>query len=232
MNPSEQTLTNAIAKALDISAQITSADQIVFFAMLQSERVFGQLFHVLSFDLNVAADSLRQMFHQLATKYLCNVFPEPKLGPVSNYNCVLNKQMKDRQQTRTESSGQLRFQGEFVSAIVRVLNHQGEAPANVQVCELLQAHFKIHDQKLFWTQMHGIMPSKSATQLREYYQKSFAKCMFADIISVEDKVALRKLIEQMPDSKPSEVANAFLLGVGPEKYFKRNVVMYVTNLKK
>ncbi|CAL6077327.1 Hypothetical_protein [Hexamita inflata] len=67
--------------------------------------------------------------------------------------------------------------------------------------------------------------------VRDYYQKSFLRCMFQECISSQDKVLLCNLINQMEGQKPSVIADRFFESVGTDKYFKRNVVMYIVNRK-
>ncbi|CAL6084288.1 Hypothetical_protein [Hexamita inflata] len=100
---------------------------------------------------------------------------------------------------------------------------------NDQLCKAVNQYFKQHNQVEFWRIVGNIISEKNCQQLRDYYQKSFQKCMFQECISVQDKSLLCKLIDQMTGQKPSEVAQRFLQTVGIDKYFKRNIIMYVIN---
>ncbi|CAL6049064.1 Hypothetical_protein [Hexamita inflata] len=101
-----------------------------------------------------------------------------------------------------------------------------------ELCIQINDYFKNSGQKYFWKQLNDQIPNKTSKQLREYYQKSFQRVLYDNSIDVEDKETLRQLIEQMPNDTPTSIANAFCEVSRNKNYFKRNIVMYIINLKR
>ncbi|CAL6049038.1 Hypothetical_protein [Hexamita inflata] len=136
-------------------------------------------------------------------------------------------------QARTQPENQILFKRMFSqalrTALFTIFNQSISFDSDAHLCQYINEHFKVNGQVDFWIKMKGIIPEKSERQLREYYQKSFQRCMYLECISEPDKELLCSLIDQMQGQKPSAVVDRFLSIIGTEKYFKRNVVMYVIN---
>ncbi|CAL6012587.1 Hypothetical_protein [Hexamita inflata] len=101
-----------------------------------------------------------------------------------------------------------------------------------ELCIQINDYFKNSGQKDLWKQLNEQIPTKTIKQLREYYQKSFQRVLYDNQIDVEDKETLRQLMEQMTDDSPTSIANSFCMISKNKNYFKRNIVMYIINLKR
>ncbi|CAL6058090.1 Hypothetical_protein [Hexamita inflata] len=101
-----------------------------------------------------------------------------------------------------------------------------------ELCIQINDYFKNSGQKDLWKQLNEQIPTKTIKQLREYYQKSFQRVLYDNQIDVEDKETLRQLMEQMTDDSPTSIANSFCMVSKNQNYFKRNIVMYIINLKR
>ncbi|CAL6058061.1 Secretoglobin [Hexamita inflata] len=137
---------------------------------------------------------------------------------------------------KTQSSQQAKFQQLFRDSVKQILfdsyNKKAFEMNDKELCEVLNEYIKKFYCGQLWTTLQKMIPVKTITQLKEYYQKSFQKCLYSDSISLEDKVILRELISQMPLNKPCEVADRFLEVCNVKNYFKRNIIMYIVNIKK
>ncbi|CAL6042368.1 Hypothetical_protein [Hexamita inflata] len=202
--------------------------------MTLPQTLFDQFFVQLALQLNVSqAEISKTFFDQIVMKNLVN--------PSSSINVTLkleNKQLKFKQSTSgTQSIASLDFQNKFAAALIEVLYLLQEKISfiqdNVQLCKAVNEHFTTsrNNQQEFWIQVSNKISGKSSKQLRDYYQKSFIRCMFQECLSSQDKVILCNLIKQMEGQKPSMIVDRFFETVGTGKYFKRNVIMYIVNRK-
>ncbi|CAL6096364.1 Hypothetical_protein [Hexamita inflata] len=125
------------------------------------------------------------------------------------------------------------FQTRFEIAVKNVLSNRIQHELEVdsaQLCILLNEYLLNNNQTQFWKEVQEQVQEKSAQQLRDYYQKSFQRVMYEGALSVHDKIILCKLIDEM-NAKPAQIADKFMEMVGKDKYFKRNIIMYIVNRK-
>ncbi|CAL6039087.1 Hypothetical_protein [Hexamita inflata] len=206
-----------IAGLLQVEYSPDLEHQIVEKVLSLPNQLFIRLLVQLSFALNVEYNSLLNYFNtQIAPNIIQKSMHKFKFT-----------------QTRTQPANQIFFKLMFSQALKTVLqsifSQSVSFDGDAHLCQYVNEHFKMNGQVDFWIKMKGIIPEKSERQLREYYQKSFQRCMYLECISEPDKEFLCNLIDKMQGQKPA--ADRFFSVVGTEKYFKRNVVMYVINRK-
>ncbi|CAL6049084.1 Hypothetical_protein [Hexamita inflata] len=113
------------------------------------------------------------------------------------------------------------------------LNKTVQINDHKQLCNVIDKYVTSKNQHSFWINVQTMIPEKSATQLREYYQKSFSKVKYEAKISEEDKNTLKQLSILMKGSKPAEVVSHFLKQCNNcNKYLKRTLVMFVVYIRK
>ncbi|CAL5972096.1 Hypothetical_protein [Hexamita inflata] len=213
MNVIDQQIIQFIASQLKLEYSYDIEYQIVQMVQALPDQLYARLFVKLSFELNIE-------YKQLQSHFIANIAPK--------YNSI--------QQHRTQSLSHVQFKQRFTQALKTVMSSYFcectiNFDDNAHLCQCVNEYFKINGQMDFWVKMSKLIPQKNERQLREYYQKSFQRCMYLECITEPDKALLCKLIDQMPQSKPAVIADQFTKMVGTKKYFKRNVVMYVVNRK-
>lgn len=119
-----------------------------------------------------------------------------------------------------------------VKATLLVYNQNVQQMDDVDLCRELLEHLKAHSQPRFWSQISQLIITKTPVQLKEYFQKSFQKCLYTSTIDERDKTLLTQLMKVMPGSRPSEIADEFQKIVPNANYFKRSLVMFITHAKK
>ncbi|CAL5993637.1 Hypothetical_protein [Hexamita inflata] len=225
-------LVDTIAKQFFVPRGAALECRVALQVMTLPDQLFQQLFVQLALELNASPAELTKTFfdrvvmHHLQTAQ-CPSSVTLKLEP---------KEPRFKQTTaRAQSAASLDFQRRFAAALLDALSScAGEAlsfPDNAQLCKAVSQHFLQHGQAEFWKRVGKHISEKNGQQLRDYFQKSFLRCMYLECISGQDKLLLCRLIEQMEGQKPSAIADRFLEAVGADKYFKRNVIMYVVNRK-
>ncbi|CAL6081753.1 Hypothetical_protein [Hexamita inflata] len=149
------------------------------------------------------------------------------------------KQKKVRQTYKRALSQQFtEFQNSFAQSMKQVLREQSllhvdlEIHTEQELCACVNNHLKESGQKQFWKRMNELIPSKNIKQLREYYQKSFQRVLYENQIDYADKEVLRELIRKHQTESPTEIAGRFMQVCAQKNYFKRNIVMYIINLKR
>ncbi|CAL6079354.1 Hypothetical_protein [Hexamita inflata] len=130
---------------------------------------------------------------------------------------------------RTQSKQSIDFQNKFAQCLQQVIGE--EESDNRALCLKVVDYLKNNDSLVFWRQLTRLLPEKTTIQLREYFQNSFKRFMYREFITQEDKAVLQDLMAQMAGSKPADIASRFLEMTQDRNYFKRNVVMYVVNMK-
>ncbi|CAL6054511.1 Hypothetical_protein [Hexamita inflata] len=200
-------------------------DKVAFYTMMLSDKLYEKLFQKLSQELNVEITILHKIFvEQIVMKQLVNY---------TSQDNIEQSEMKFKPvYLRKPSQSAQEIQNRFVAALKQVLGEQGcDVPPFVNNCQLciMVNDLKYYRPQEFWKKIRILIPEKTEIQLREYYQKSFLRHMYEENISVQDRATLCDLINQMPGAKPSQIANEFVKIVGENKYFHRNVIMYVVN---
>ncbi|CAL6012235.1 Hypothetical_protein [Hexamita inflata] len=126
------------------------------------------------------------------------------------------------------------FKQQFKHALMIVmkeLNTTVDQITDRQRCQYLINYFQSHNQNLFWEKVQNIIPYKTKLQLKQYFQKSFSQCQYEEI-SDDHKNRIRELTREMPNSKPSEIVDAFFAEIGEEVYFRRKVIMFISYLQR
>ncbi|CAL6082681.1 Hypothetical_protein [Hexamita inflata] len=204
------------------------AKQVSFYVLMLPDNLHTRIFHEVALLLQTSEKQVREQFQLLTIKYLVKdtiKSPQPTedLNTTRCYNLIENH-------PRTQSQASIKFQNRYSEAIQKVMNIQ--QPDNKKLCQELLNYFENYGSIKFWKQMHELIPEKSKVQLREYFQNSFKRFVHQEYLSQEDKIVLKDLIIQMKDRKPSEIADKFMEIAKDKNYFKRNVIMYVVNMKK
>ncbi|CAL6054463.1 Hypothetical_protein [Hexamita inflata] len=229
-NQSIPQLVEAIAYKFKMEHTSNISGKVALYTMMLPDKLYHSLFQTLSAELNAEVSNLHQLFIEQVSKNL--------LKSNNHYDTInLQHSGYKLKQThiRKQSLGALEIQNQFVTAVKQVLLDKGcsvNAFTNHrQLCVIINEHLKENRPKQFWKDLKQHIPQKTEVQLREYYQKSFLRHMYEESISVQDKIILCDLVNQMPGAKPSKIADEFVKIVGTSKYFYRNVVMYVVNKK-
>ncbi|CAL5971028.1 Hypothetical_protein [Hexamita inflata] len=225
-------LVDTIANQFYIPNGIYLEYRVAIQVMMLPNHLFQQLFVQISMELkSTPTELIKIFFDKIAMKHL--------VVTCSYVNISLKldeKQPKFKQSTpRAQSASSLDFQSRFGAALTIALTQAQQKTVsfqnNAQLCKAVNHHFLLYGQVDFWKKVSRLITDKNEQQLKDYYQKSFLRLMFQECISETDKILLCQLISQMDDQKPSIIANRFLEEVGTDKYFKRNIVMYIVNRK-
>ncbi|CAL6102874.1 Hypothetical_protein [Hexamita inflata] len=236
----EQHLVSSIQRLL----QLTSGDPsyAVYRVLTLSDTTYSLLFCQLSFDLNLQLETVHRLFADLSTKYLYVARPSTRnssssqkrqdIEPQSeNDSEVSKKQRVTKQKDRVPLSQFKKQFSETLKAIVAEFEECAAQMTDKEVCLALTKHFLSHNQNLFWERVQGAIAYKTKLQLKEFFQKSFAKCQFEQI-SEADKLKIKEISRAMPRSKPSEIVDVFFSQAGSEAYFRRTMVMFVQYQKR
>ncbi|CAL6054465.1 Hypothetical_protein [Hexamita inflata] len=226
-----QQLVEAIAFILKMKRTPNFNDEVALCAMMLSDKLYEKLFQNLSQELNVEITILHKIFvEQIVMKQLLknndNNHVESQEG--SGHKLIIAHMRKP-------SSNSQAVQNQFVVGLKQLLLDRGcsvNAFTNHrQLCVIINEHLKENRPKQFWKDLKQHIPQKTEVQLREYYQKSFLRHMYEESISVQDKIILCDLMNEMTGAKPSKIADEFVKIVGTGKYFYRNIIMYIVNKK-
>ncbi|CAL5987159.1 Hypothetical_protein [Hexamita inflata] len=213
----ETNVLNAISKVLCV--QHSGPKIIIYNVMMLPDSQYSLLFYTLSLELNVQVSTVYELFTQMTYKYLHIRFgqQQPQTGQViiSNY-----------QNGKNVSFSQ--FKLEF-SQILRKIIMEHTKSNNItdkQVCEYLATYFSVHNQSQFWEHVHTKIPYKTSLQLKQYFQKSFSKCLFESINNGSRQIIM-EMTQAMQQSKPSEIVDKFFAKMENKAYFRREVLMLV-----
>ncbi|CAL6042087.1 SANT/Myb_domain [Hexamita inflata] len=225
-------LVDAVANLFNVKETDDLAHRVAMQAMMLPDKVFQQLFVQLSFQMNVDSACLMKLFvDDVVMRQLWS-------GPASQSVTLQLKAQEHRFKLtcpRMKATAYQEFQDRFAVALKRVIETNQNLSLACQdyaeLCQVANELFLHYNQMDFWKQVSLLVPERTDKQLRDYYQKSFLRNMYAECISGSDKITLCSLVDQMPSSKPSQIADRFAELVGESKYFKRNVVMYIVNRK-
>ncbi|CAL6024911.1 Hypothetical_protein [Hexamita inflata] len=231
MNCTYSDLVLAIARILQIEQSANMHEKVALQTMLLSETLYKQLFDLLSTELGLESIFLRCLFNeQIVSKYLLK----------SNHHDSTISQLQSGYRLkevfmRKQSLNAQEVQKKFVAAMKKVLIARSCSFSafitHHQLCVVINEHLENYCSSEFWREVRKLIPEKTEIQLREYYQKSFLRHMYEESISVQDKIILCDLMNEMPGAKPSKIVDEFVKKVGTGKYFHRNIIMYVVNKK-
>ncbi|CAL5996317.1 Hypothetical_protein [Hexamita inflata] len=162
--------------------------------------------------------------------------------PKENLQNVPMQQPVDKQSrcfrssvSRQKSDQQIQFQNHFsisVSHLLSIQTGQEVLVSELELCTRLNEHLRTCPKQSFWNALSELMQNKTARQLSDYYTNSYSKNQHKEQLTIKDKKILREMSQEMQMMKPAEVANAFLSRQKTQTYFKRNVVMYIINMRK
>ncbi|CAL6113551.1 Hypothetical_protein [Hexamita inflata] len=211
-----------LAAALGIPPENAQINSVVYSALMLPDQSYCQMLGQISRNMNVDDSTISHMFQYLVDRTLK---VNSALASPNQAN-----QVSLQKQTRKTKLSQLQFNYQFEAALKSALvdvNRNALSMSSQKLCQELTAHFKTYDQNPFWSKVHQIIPEKTPTQLKEYFQKSFQQCLYQQISAVDEAV-LRSLERRMKDHKPAEVADVFM-EMTNQKYFKRSVVVFIVN---
>ncbi|CAL6116836.1 SANT/Myb_domain [Hexamita inflata] len=207
---------------------------VVYGVLMLPDDDFRQMFLQLSFNMNSDVQALQALFRQISFDALYQSMHSSVASqsnevqtPDSKASVIISDTTWCRQQSA--------FREQFVSAVkatLLVYNQNVQQMDDVDLCRELLEHLKAHSQPRFWSQISQLITTKTPVQLKEYFQKSFQKCLYSSTIDERDKTLLTQLMKVMPGSRPSQVADEFLKIVPNANYFKRSLVMFITHAKK
>ncbi|CAL6079394.1 Hypothetical_protein [Hexamita inflata] len=220
----ESKLVDCLSNLLQIQkcAKTTS-----FYVLMLPDHLHARLFQEVALLLETDEAEAREQFKLLTLKHLLRSAPQSPppsegLNASKCYNLVQNS-------PRTQSQDSILFQNRFAECLQKVLHVQESD--NKKLCQEVVSYLQCNSSKIFWKQLQQYIPEKNTTQLREYFQNSFKRFVCQEFLSQEDKVILKNLMIEMKKQKPSEVADKFLTFSKGKNYFRRNVVMYVINMR-
>ncbi|CAL5991178.1 Hypothetical_protein [Hexamita inflata] len=208
-------------------------EQVVYHVMMLPNKQYNVRFAQLSLELNVDMNILKDMFVEVATEQLVNKqlsrFPE-----TDSHESASRKKVRQTYHRDIKPEYQ-QFQKLFSEKLIQVLqssDKSAQVTDDRDLCLKVNQHLINHRQKIFWSNLQILIPSKTMRQLREYYQKSFTRVLFDNQIDVQDKELLREMIESQREASPADIVNQFMKTCQNKNYFKRNIVMYVINMKR
>ncbi|CAL6086920.1 Hypothetical_protein [Hexamita inflata] len=216
------TLVLELAAALGIPPESAQINSVVYSALMLPDQSYRQMVGQISRNMNADESTISHMFQYLVDRTLKVNSAQASLYPAN--------QVSPQTQTRKTRLSLLQFNSQFEAALKSALvdlHRNAPSMSSQELCQALTVHFKVYDQGPFWSKVHEIIPEKTPIQLKEYFQKSFQQCLYQQISAVDEAV-LRSLERRMKDHKPAEVADVFM-EMTNQKYFKRNVVVFIVN---
>ncbi|CAL5991172.1 Hypothetical_protein [Hexamita inflata] len=210
-----------------------SPQQVVYQVMMLPDNQYHVRFAQLSLELNVDMNILKDMFVEVATEQLVN-------KQVSHLQEANSKESSGRKKVRQTYHRDIKpeyqqFQKLFSEKLFQVLqssDKSAQVTDDRDLCLKVNQHLINHRQKFFWHHLQTLIPHKTVKQLREYYQKSFTRVLYDSQIDVQDKEFLHQMIDKQMETSPTAIANQFLEVCCNKNYFKRNIVMYIINLRR
>ncbi|CAL6110480.1 Nitrogen_fixation protein NifW [Hexamita inflata] len=208
-------------------------EQVAYQVMMLPDAQYHTRFAQLSLELNVDVNTLKQQFVEVAMTQLVN--KQTRYLPEADSQESAGKKKVRQTYQRAIKQEYQQFQQLYAEKLFQVLRSADGSAVftnDRELCSQVNEHLASHGQKTFWASLQALMPSKTVKQLREYYQKSFLRVLYDSQIDVQDKELLREMIESQREASPTDIANQFLEVCANKNYFKRNIVMYVINLKR
>ncbi|CAL6003214.1 Hypothetical_protein [Hexamita inflata] len=210
-----------------------SPEQVAYQVMMLPDNQYDIAFAQISMELNVDVNSLKQQFVEVAMTQLVN--KQTRYLPDADSQESAGKKKVRQTYQRAIKPEYQQFQKLYAEKLFQVLQSRNQKAVfsdDRDICIQVNNHIANFGQKHFWHNLQTLIPSKTVKQLREYYQKSFMRVLYDSQIDVKDKELLREMIEKQSETSPTELANQFLEVCTNKNYFKRNIVMYVINIKR
>ncbi|CAL6012225.1 Hypothetical_protein [Hexamita inflata] len=208
-------------------------EQVAYQVMMLPDTQYNMRFAQLSLDMNVDVNTLKQQFVEVAMTQLVN--KQTRYLPEADSQENAGRKKVRQTYHRAIKQEYQQFQKLYAEKLFQVLRSADNTAVftdDRELCSQVNEHLASHGQKTFWSSLQVLVPSKTVKQLREYYQKSFLRVLYDSQIDVQDKELLREMIESQREANPTDIANQFLEVCANKNYFKRNIVMYVINLKR
>ncbi|CAL6107216.1 Hypothetical_protein [Hexamita inflata] len=224
--------TNSLLKQFGLLLNI-NPQQVVYQVMMLPDNQYHVRFAQLSLEMNVDMNILKDMFVEVAMNQLVN----KQVNRLQEANSKESSGRKKVRQTyhRDIKPEYQQFQKLYAEKLFQVLRSRNQKAVfsdDRDICIQVNNHIANFGQKNFWHSLQTLLPSKTVKQLREYYQKSFMRVLYDNQIDVQDKELLRQIIEKQSETSPTAIANQFLQVCCNKNYFKRNIVMYIINLRR
>ncbi|CAL5977818.1 Hypothetical_protein [Hexamita inflata] len=99
-----------------------------------------------------------------------------------------------------------------------------------QLCIFIQENL-IQEKQEFWRQLLEKFSNKTMKQIRDYFQKSFKKVVYKQMLSIYDKQNIQILNYIYNNQSPACIAKKFMMISEEDNYFPHNVLMYIINLR-
>ncbi|CAL5991148.1 Hypothetical_protein [Hexamita inflata] len=228
MNTNTNLLLSQLGSLLNIRPEL-----VAYQVMMLPDAQYHTRFAQLSLELNVDMNTLKQQFVEIAMQQLVNKqlsrFPEANSQESAGKKKVRKMYHRDIKQEYQQFK---QLYAERLFQVLRSADGSAVFTNDKKLCNQIDEHLATHGQKFFWPSLQAMIPSKTVKQLREYYQNSFSRVLYDSQIDVQDKELLREMIESQREACPTDIANQFLEVCRNKNYFKRNIVMYVINMKR
>ncbi|CAL6025566.1 Hypothetical_protein [Hexamita inflata] len=210
-----------------------SPEHVAYQVMMLPDTQYHTRFAQLSLELNVDVNTLKKQFVEVAMEQL--VIKHVSCAPEADSQENAGRKKVRRTYQRAIKQEYQQFQKLYAEKLFQVLQSRNQKAVfsdDRDICMQVNNHIANFGQKNFWHSLQTLIPYKTVKQLREYYQKSFMRVLYDSQIDVQDKELLREMIENQSEISPTEIANQFLEVCANKNYFKRNIVMYVINIKR
>ncbi|CAL6007174.1 Hypothetical_protein [Hexamita inflata] len=225
----ETTVLNVISKLTCVKSNDPLV--IVYQVMMLPNNQYNFLFYKLALELNLQISTIHKLFIQLSQRYL--IVHDQTLSTLNHtlqasQQFQKSKEAENIQKTKIPAS---QFKLEFSQTLRKLINdvkieQRTDKMTDKQLCQYLTQYFTAHNQKIFWERVNTAIPYKTSLQLKQYFQKSFTKCIYEDINNCV-KYSIKELTLAMPQSKPSEIVDIFFTNNENIVYFRREVLMLV-----
>ncbi|CAL6043035.1 Hypothetical_protein [Hexamita inflata] len=210
-----------------------SPEQVAYQVMMLPDNQYDIAFAQVSMELNVDVNTLKQQFVEVAMEQL--VIKHVSCAPEADSQESSGRKKVRQTYHRDIKPEYQQFQKLYAEKLFQVLQSRNQKAVfsdDRDICMQVNNHIANFGQKTFWQHLQALIPHKTVKQLREYYHKSFMRVLYDSQIDVRDKELLREMIEKHTETSPTEIANLFLEVCANKNYFKRNIVMYVINIKR
>ncbi|CAL5993695.1 Hypothetical_protein [Hexamita inflata] len=221
MNTCEQDILTIISDYLKYE---NSADQqrLIFHVLMLSQMDYDKLFAHISFVTNVCSKQLQIIFKQMTHQKFY-------IQETQNVVSQVTTDLTAKRQQLKQSWNDIQFEQLFVKCVKIILELEQTEINNIQLCQLVDNYLKANKSITFWNRLSSLI-TKTPTQLRQYFTKSFRKYLFVQCLSDKDKYILKELIQKYVNMKPGEIADQ-LEQISGNNYFRRNVIMFIVQNK-
>ncbi|CAL5980361.1 Hypothetical_protein [Hexamita inflata] len=217
----------------NLNHQINDQQSVIHMIMELHNKQY-QLFWLLLSTLipSVSTQILQQYFvNNIVNKYLFKKQGEMSSKMSSDAEQRFRKSV-DRQKSYKSDQQKEVFASALKNALRTLTQRECDNISNSDLCAEVDSHLQVNNKAAFWNCVASSMDGKTRKQVQDYYIQSFQKLRYNRLLTVEDKLLLRQLSNQMEDQKPAAVVQQFLCQVENTDYFKHNIMMYVINFRR